>query len=166
MTVADRLDDIFRRRLREERQLREWSQARLAEEAGGREAGLYQTTVAKIEAGGQGAPREVSLREAVALAAALDVPLTGLLLPRDLQGTVQLGAHEVDARTARDWMLGRHRLTPARPTYLDTDGPWGRWPLMIDDGEPEETEELVRLGRWAQEIARQLAQQDDERGEG
>lgn len=158
--MAEQVDAIFRRRIREERQLLGWSQARLAEEAGGRDAGLYQTTVAKIEGTGKGTPREVSLREAMALAAALDMPLTGLVVPRDLDGSVQLGAHEVDAPTAVDWMLGRHRLGPPRPIFLSTEEPWNRMPMWVDEDRDDETEELVRLGRWAREVARQMNQTD------
>jgi transcriptional regulator with XRE-family HTH domain len=76
MGRRERTEDRFRKRLRTERERREWSQSDLAQllcDATG--AKWHPTTIAKIEAG----DRSVRIDEAVAIAEVLEVPLNSLL---------------------------------------------------------------------------------------
>jgi transcriptional regulator with XRE-family HTH domain len=61
---------LLRKRIKAERQRREWTQERLAEELTSRGVPARWSTIAKIEAG----PRRLSAAEAVALADAFEMP--------------------------------------------------------------------------------------------
>lgn len=65
----------FRERLRQERDLRKWSQAEVAKRLSDNGIQMYATTVAKIEAG----ERAVRIDEAAGIADLLEVPLDSLL---------------------------------------------------------------------------------------
>jgi transcriptional regulator with XRE-family HTH domain len=67
--------DVFGRRVREERQRRGWRLADLADAVAARGVTLHLTAYAKTESG----EREPRLSEALAIAAALEVPLGALL---------------------------------------------------------------------------------------
>ena len=148
--MAEQIEDVLRYRLREAREVRGWSQARLAEEAGGTEGGFHQTTIAKIEQGG-GKGRRVAVDELVALAAALDVSPVALLLPNDEQATLDLGPMEVEQPTAVDWMLGRRRLR--EQPVLDLTGE--------DERDPTPAEMAETLRRLSEQMDRLMAQRED-----
>lgn len=76
----DTPERIFGRRLRRERVKRGWRQEDLAVWAAGHGAVMHSSAIAKIEAG----TRMVRLDHAVALAAALGVPLSRLLSDDDV----------------------------------------------------------------------------------
>lgn len=86
-----RVGDRFRKRLKSERQRRDWSQEDVAKMLADKGIhGIYPTTIAKIEAG----DRAVRIDELTAIADLLDVSLDGLLgrlrrPGRDLTSTLQ-----------------------------------------------------------------------------
>lgn len=96
----------FTRRLREARTRRGWSQAELAKRVTALGHALDKTALTKLEGGN----RKVTLDDAVALAAALDVPLLAMLLPDE--GKVPLAPKlDVPLAFARGWMIGKLPLS-------------------------------------------------------
>jgi transcriptional regulator with XRE-family HTH domain len=83
---------------------------------------MHETTLTRIERG----TRKVTVDDAVAIAAALDVPLISLLLPSEADEPVQLTPKAVvTAEQASEWAIG---LTPLvrehRRTYDSHVLPW------------------------------------------
>jgi transcriptional regulator with XRE-family HTH domain len=75
MGRRERTEDYFRKRLKDERESREWSQAHLAELLSKIVGKTHPTTIAKIEAG----DRTVRIDEATAIADIFEVSLDSLL---------------------------------------------------------------------------------------
>jgi transcriptional regulator with XRE-family HTH domain len=75
MGRRERTEDYFRKRLRAERESREWSQAHMAELLSNIVGRTHATTIAKIEAG----DRSVRIDEATAIADIFEVSLDSLL---------------------------------------------------------------------------------------
>jgi transcriptional regulator with XRE-family HTH domain len=101
-----RPSENFTRRLREARTRRGWTQAELAKRVTALGHSLDKTAVTKLEGGN----RKVTLDDAVALAAALDVPVLSLLLPAegDAALTRKLA---IPFPFARAWMSGQLPLS-------------------------------------------------------
>jgi transcriptional regulator with XRE-family HTH domain len=75
MGRKERTEDYFRKRLRSERQLRNWSQSDMAQLLSDNGTAMHSTTIAKIEAG----DRTVRIDEATAIADLFGVSLDALL---------------------------------------------------------------------------------------
>lgn len=106
MANAPNIPEVFAERLREHRQARKLSQASMAKRLS--DLGLpkmRRETIAKIET----RQRQVTIEEAVAIAAVLDVPLLELLRPltKDVALTPKL---ELRGSFALGWMSGRGPL--------------------------------------------------------
>ena len=98
--------EVFRRRVREVRQAKGWTQPQLAEALG---AELTPFAIARLESGKRG----VSLDEAVALAAVLGPSLLHMLVPLEntrVHLAPQLAERAVDARA---WIRGQRPLRQA-----------------------------------------------------
>jgi hypothetical protein len=123
------VNQIFAYRLRDARLSKPWKQRDLADAMARIGHPIGRATIAKIEAGargvggeihgsepiktgqGQTPPRAVSLEEAIAFAAALDVPPPSLFLPIVRDDDVQLSpAIRVDVDTAHAWARGEQAL--------------------------------------------------------
>lgn len=104
-------EEVFRRRLQEAREARGgMSQRELAARVANIGMKINQSAITRIERG----ERKVSLGEAIALAAALDVAPVNLFLPIDGDEPVRLApALEVDLTHARKWATGERPLDPA-----------------------------------------------------
>jgi transcriptional regulator with XRE-family HTH domain len=96
---------------------RRWTQRELAEHLAQVGLPVDQGTVAKIESG----KRALSVEDAVALAAALNVALFTLILPNDMNGEVALSPGVVATTlAARRWFSGRAPLDGIdEPDYFD-----------------------------------------------
>lgn len=90
-----------------------------------REVGLKfdRGTVSKIE----NRLRGVSLDEALAIAAALDVAPVYLFLPRDDRETVAIGDIAVEALRARAWLRGDQQLPGRSDKVFRTEVPESEW---------------------------------------
>jgi len=122
---ATRPSDVFRTRLVDVRKALGFSsQARLAQRLTDLGYSMHETTLTRIERG----TRKVTLDDAVAIAAALDVPLTALLLPGAREELVQLTPKiTVSAATTSDWLLGLSPLDDAHArSYSLHVTPWER----------------------------------------
>lgn len=122
------VNQIFAYRLRDARLSKQWRQGDLADAMARIGHPLNQATISRIEAGargvggahgrepikrGQTPPRPVSLAEAIAFAAALDVPPPSLFFPRTREDDVELAPKvRVDADTAHAWARGERPLNP------------------------------------------------------
>ncbi len=124
---ALRVNQVFAYRLRDARLSKQWNQQDLADAMTRIGHPINRATIAKIEAGARGVggevhgprpdqktqPRPASLEEAIAFAAALDVPPPSLFLPLTREDDVALAAGlHVDADTAHAWARGEHPLAP------------------------------------------------------
>lgn len=109
------VSEVVPRRLREARASRLWTQGDLANEMSTIGSPMHRTTIAKIEK----AKRPVAVDELVALAAALDVSPTFLLLPLDGKEPVQAAPKVVaEAETLGRWMAGLSALKESnKQTY-------------------------------------------------
>jgi transcriptional regulator with XRE-family HTH domain len=111
-------DEVFAAELKRVRDIRGWSQQRLADEM--RKIGypMDRSTIAKIERG----HRPVSMQDSIALALALGVAPKALQLPHEQGAEIALTPnYPVDAHTAARWMRG-HSVpvrTDARSIDLD-----------------------------------------------
>lgn len=70
---------VFGRRMREERELRGWSQAEMAQRLAEYGVELHPSAIAKMEARAASSPRAIRLNEAVAVSRVLGVDLSYLL---------------------------------------------------------------------------------------
>ena len=114
---------VFARRMREARERRPWTQQELADELAALGYPISRVTIAKIEQGGEpGAraynvtrARNVSLEDALAISAALDVAPLALMLPQDDDELVAItpSAQTIAADAARDWIMGNLPITAA-----------------------------------------------------
>lgn len=101
--------ETFRRLLPEVRrrmQPKGWSQRRLAEEMSARGMPLDHTSIAKIENG----KRDVSLDEALAICAALEVSPVHMFIPRH-EGLVNIGGTDYRTERARAFVAGTEPMT-------------------------------------------------------
>jgi hypothetical protein len=81
---------------------------------------LNQSVITRIERG----TRKVSLDEAIALAAALDVAPVHLFLPITDEGRVSVTpSTEVPSRVARQWALGLRPLDPSNTRFYANQSP-------------------------------------------
>lgn len=122
---------IVARRIRELREGRGWSAARLAERCA--EAGMPQLTrsvLANLESGRRSGG--VTLEEAFTLAHALDVAPIYLFLPVDATMVEVTPRWAVGAGIAREWVRGRFPLPDQ-----DADRYWTRRPEREWDAEKE-----------------------------
>lgn len=114
------ISETFATRLREARQRRRWSQAELAQRVTALGHRLDKATIAKIERAGleerTAKARRVTIEDAVALAAALDVPLLSLLLPAEDEDLALAPELVLRSRLASAWMAG---VLPLRGEDLD-----------------------------------------------
>lgn len=124
-------------------------------ELGGR---LDRAAISKIESG----TRNVSLDEAVLLAAALDVAPVHLLVPLDDAAQVQIvpSRKPVTATAAREWVRGRRPLpmTNAR-TYRTSWVPESEWEqrnARVEDAR-EGVEQAERLRRVAKAALKEIS---------
>jgi transcriptional regulator with XRE-family HTH domain len=101
------ISKIFMRRLREARERRGWSQAELAKRVTALGHSLDKTAVTRIE----GDNRKVTLDDAAALAATLDVPLLALLLPEGTEEVSLTRKLSLGEPLAHAWMSGRAPLS-------------------------------------------------------
>src|SRR5919106_7003649 len=103
------IEEIFARCLQDERKRRGWSQAELSRRVSALGHELKKDAMSKIEGGSRG----VTLDDAVALAAALDVPLFVLLLgERDEE--IELASElRVRAPFLASWLAGTMPLSVA-----------------------------------------------------
>jgi len=102
--------EVFRRRLREVRQARNWTQPELAEKLSGQGAGITEFTINRIESGKRG----LSLDEAVAIAAVLGPSLLHMIVPLEERGRVHLTPQmPVRLLDARAWLRGQRPLQQA-----------------------------------------------------
>lgn len=165
--------ETFRRRMQEARKARGWSQRELAtrlKTVWGEEKGqLTQAAVARIEIG----ERKVSLDEAVAIAAVLDVALTNMFLPIDGLSQVQGDGHavlpgspvrlapalEIEQRRARAWAQGH---LPLRPEDFEVYLEQSPMDAMVSPAElpPERVEELQ--AKWLRRLRSIGYTQDEE----
>jgi transcriptional regulator with XRE-family HTH domain len=100
---------IFAKQMAESRRRQGLTQAQLAEKVTSRGVPMARESVAKTETGVRG----LTLNDAIAIAVALGVPLTTLMLPRESQATVALTPNFItSAQTARSWLRGRGVLRP------------------------------------------------------
>ena len=117
--------EMFRKRLREVRRLRRWTQQDLAEELAAAGVEIGEFAVVRMERG----PRGVSLDEAIAIAAVLGVSPLHMVVPPD-DDTVQLTPRQaVSAADARAWLRGISPLREAdEPLFYamtpDTEADW------------------------------------------
>lgn len=142
---------VFAARLREAREARRWTQQQLAGAMNALGAPMDRTTIAKLEKG----HRQARVEELVALAAALDVSPTYLLLPWHLDARVKLAPKlSVDTFAALRWARGDGPLDPANERtyrFVAPTVPWVVW---------DESGVVVGFGGVQQEWeARQLARE-------
>jgi len=109
-----RISDVFRRRIRQEREDRGWLQEDLAErlnDLGGWASGWERSKIAKIENG----QRQVSLDEVFLFAAALNLPPPLLLLPLGSEDHVEVTPKsEIHPHLALEWLAGDEPLCTTR----------------------------------------------------
>jgi transcriptional regulator with XRE-family HTH domain len=130
------VDETFSYRLRDARMSKLWTQEDLAVAMKRIGHPIARSGIAKIEAGargvggehgtdpikrGQTRPRGVSLTEAIAFAAALDVAPSSLYLPVIEDDDVQLAPAlpPVDVATAHAWTRGERPLDPANERFYN-----------------------------------------------
>jgi transcriptional regulator with XRE-family HTH domain len=101
------IQEIFTKRLIAERERRGWSQAELSRRVTALGHNLKKDAMSKIERGG----REVTLKDAVALAAALNVPLPALLFDFSSDELALTPELRVRLTFAAAWFVGRIPLT-------------------------------------------------------
>jgi transcriptional regulator with XRE-family HTH domain len=135
MNEAATPEAIFSRRLKETRRARGLSQRRLVARLAALGRPLNQAVITRIERGA----RKVSLDEAIALAAALDVAPVHLFLPIDDSERVSLTPTlEVSAALARQWARGRRPLDPANTRFYAYQSPhipdWDEIQLQRQEG--------------------------------
>jgi transcriptional regulator with XRE-family HTH domain len=120
-STADTPEEVFRRRLQEAREARGgMSQRDLAARLADIGYRLSQSAITRIERG----ERKVSLGEAIALAAALDVAPVHMFLPIEGDQPVRLApALEVKPDQARAWATGRRPLDPANVRFYSYQQP-------------------------------------------
>jgi transcriptional regulator with XRE-family HTH domain len=124
------VNEVFGYRLWEVRSAKGWSQERLAAEMTGIGYPIHRVAISKIEQYARGvgtppegaptpgrtSPRPASLQEAIAFAAALDVPPASLFLPISHGARVQLAPKRiVDVETAHAWNRGERPLDVEDP---------------------------------------------------
>jgi transcriptional regulator with XRE-family HTH domain len=124
------VNQVFAYRLWEARTAKGWSQKDLADEMTRNGHTFHRGAISKIELGARGIgtapegapmpgrtpPRQVSLAEAIAFAAVLDVPPASLFLPISRGAEVQLTAEiVVDVDTAHAWSRGERPLKDGDP---------------------------------------------------
>lgn len=118
---------------------------------------LNQSVITRIERG----TRKVSLDEAIALAAALDVAPVHLFLPIGDEGRVSVTpSAEVPARVARQWALGIRALDPVNTRFYGSQSP------RVPDWEEEQVRRQEKgLGRDATAIPaeQELTVQEEDR---
>jgi transcriptional regulator with XRE-family HTH domain len=102
--------ETFAKRLAIARRARNWSQARLAKILDELGHPMHPTALSRIEK----ETRQVTIDDAVAIAAALDVALVHMIFPIHPEGKVALTPKlEVDVAKATRWARGRQPLDPA-----------------------------------------------------
>ncbi len=117
---------VFAYRLRDARLSKQWNQQDLADAMTRIGHPINRATIAKIEAGARGVggeihgpradqktqPRPASLEEAIAFAAALDVPPPSLFLPLSREDDVLLAPQiRADVDAAHAWVRGEQPLS-------------------------------------------------------
>lgn len=115
---------------------------------------LNQSAITRIERG----TRKVSLDEAIALAAALDIAPVHLFLPISDEGRVSVApSTEVPSRVARQWALGLRPLDPANTRFYAQQSPavpdWDEIQVQRQEGFDED--EAASLAE------RELMEQED-----
>jgi transcriptional regulator with XRE-family HTH domain len=122
-TYEDAPSAVFAANLKRERKSAGYTAAALADELGAIGADISRSAIAQIESGRRGT-RGVTLDEALAISAALGVPLTAMLMPTDDE-TVSLAPElEVNSWRALAWLIddeplpGRRRVTSAVTGYI------------------------------------------------
>jgi transcriptional regulator with XRE-family HTH domain len=107
---------VLRRRVREFRERRGWNQTQLAEEVTKLGTTMHQTTIAKIE----NQSRDVTINEALLLAAALNVPPPLLFIPLGTDDRVEITSHSrIHPHLALDWLTGERELATSDRYSID-----------------------------------------------
>lgn len=126
--------DFFVGHLPGVRRRKGWAQIDLAQRLTEMGSPTHQSAIAKLENG----DRRLTLDEAFRVAAALDVSLLSLCLPRRADQTVWLAPrYAVDAASVRTWLAGLYGL----PLYLHLDDR-GEDRHLTPDGQPRTKDEL------------------------
>jgi hypothetical protein len=116
---------------------------------------LNQSVITRIERG----TRKVSLDEAVALAAALDVAPVHLFMPINDEGCVSVTPSiEEPSRVARQWALGIRALDPVNTRFYGSQSP------RVPDWEEEQVRRQEDFDREATAIPAEQELTEQEEG--
>jgi transcriptional regulator with XRE-family HTH domain len=128
--------EAFAGRLKQVRERKGWTQARLAEELEKLDYRLDRVTISKIERGGARA-QNVTLEEVLALAFALGVSPKHLVVPYSMEERLQVVPAERPSttRVARRWIAGEDTLASEDPQFFFRELP------------PEELERVMEEAR-------------------
>ena len=105
-TDARTPSDVFGSRLRDAREKQGWNQEDVASKLANLGLKLDRTAIAKIEGG----YRKLSLDEAIAISAVLNVALVHMCVPLTDAERVRVGDQVVDASRMRAWVRGERPL--------------------------------------------------------
>ncbi len=152
--------EVFRRRLREVRKLKGWTQQDLAAALGRAGVELNEFVITRMESG----KRRVSVDEAITIAAVLGISPLHMLVPLGDDETVQLAPRLPAVRTvdARAWLRGQRPLSQAEeqlfyfqtpPSEADwfpiVPGPWRfQNPEDFEVTRPQWEGEFLRRGTY------------------
>lgn len=146
--------EVFRKRLREVRRLKRWTQQDLAEALAAAGVEMGEFAVVRMERG----PRGVSLDEAIAISAVLGVSPLHMLVPLEDDSIQLTPQRAVDAADARAWLRGQRPLREAdeRLFYAQTPESEADWfPVAPGPWRFENLEDFkATRARWERDILR------------
>jgi len=151
--------EVFRKRLREVRKIKGWTQQDLAAALGRAGVHLNEFVITRMESGN----RRVSVDEAITISAVLGVSPVHMLVPLNDDETVQLAPRLPAVRTvdARAWLRGQRPLSQADEGlfYFQTPPSEADWfPLVPGPWRFQNPEDFeVTRPRWEGEFLRQGA---------
>jgi transcriptional regulator with XRE-family HTH domain len=139
--------EVFGPQLARYRQRMQWTTERLSEELASLGVTMHPSAVTKIERG----TRRVTLDEAMALSAALNVPLVLFLLPlRDREVVEVAPKLKVNPWLALGWLLGEQPIRNREITFWNQESA----PLRLD-GQLRAAQRAVRRAGWHVRSARE-----------
>lgn len=136
---------VFGRRLAEAREARGWKQRDLAERSG-----ISQSTIAKTETGKRSG--QVTIEEALRLAAALGVSPLHLIVPLEDEARVEVAPKvRVSARRAREWVRGEQPLRDEDDRIFRYQAPAPGFGVFVPGIYTNEARDIERIRKVAAE---------------